>query len=621
MRLFSLIGIALLLCLPGLLVRAQPPELSNYSANYFRNPLDLPMQLSANFGELRPNHWHMGLDIRTGAKENVPVYAAAQGYIAFVGVRPQSFGRFIIINHPNGLSTLYAHLNDFFPELENYVTERQYKEESWAVELNLSKELFPVSKGSFIAYSGNTGGSRGPHLHFEIMHTKSEKRINPLLFNFPMEDKLSPIMVKLAMYDRSKPMYAQSPVLYPLKLTDSGYIIPKNAVIRTGLSRVSFAIQAYDKMNGGGSDNGIYSAKLYLDEEPQLSFTLDSIDYMETMYINSHIDYRYDYYGGAYLQQLSQLPGDHCPIYKQIKNDGVIQLADTNVHLVSIDVKDVTGNTAQLNFSIRYDDSLAKAAPVPTTNQKFIPGINNKIERDDFKMVMPPKALYDTVIAIYYRNNSTSTNAVTALHQVNDASYPIHEDVTVSIKPNRSIPEEWKDKLIMQRTSKGSTIRKVELQNGWLTGIYSDFGNFQVMADLTPPQINELGKADTINLSPASLILFSPSDNFGIVKKFRVDITDSTGNTQWIRFTNDKSRNWIYRFDERVPYGVYKLKATATDLAGNSTTKEWWFKRYPYTPPPKKKAVKKTSKKGRTTTTTKKKAATTKKAPVKKSKK
>ena len=148
-----------------------------YPYGYFRNPMGIPMQLSANFGELRPNHWHMGLDIRTQAKENLPVHAAASGYIARIGIRPQSFGRFIIINHPNGLSTLYGHLNDFFPELEKWVETQQYKLESWAVELTPDPALFPVDKGQFIAYSGNTGGSQGPHLHFEIW--KDGVALNP----------------------------------------------------------------------------------------------------------------------------------------------------------------------------------------------------------------------------------------------------------------------------------------------------------------------------------------------------------------------------------------------------------------------------------------------------------
>ncbi|MDZ4810203.1 MAG: peptidoglycan DD-metalloendopeptidase family protein [Bacteroidota bacterium] len=617
-------GLLLFLSILGLEVLAQPRDTNSYLRNYFRHPLNIPMQLSANFGELRPNHWHMGLDIRTYAKEDQPVYAAAEGYVTKVGIRPQSFGRYIIINHPNGLSTLYAHLNDFNTALEEYVTAQQYKQESWAVELDFTKDQFPLSKGAFIAYSGNTGGSKGPHLHFEIIDTKTDKRLNPLLFNFPMEDNMPPSIIRLAMYNRSKTVYAQTPVFFALKNTDSGYIIPKKPVIKTGLSKVSFAIQAFDKMNGGGSDNGIFSAKLYVDDEPQISFVLDSIDYNETVYINSHTDYR----NSLSLQHLSQLPGDHCPIYKKINGDGVINFSDTNVHFISIDVKDPKGNTSQLNFAMQYDDSLAKTDVYQSYVSKFAPDKLNVLTKEDFKMKLPEYALYDTVPALYYRNNSSSYNAVTALHQVNDATYPVHEDISVSIKPNKTIPEEWKDKLLMQRTGKGSTIRKVTLQEGWLSATFGDFGSFQVLADVTPPQINDPGSyrggiparpaggGDTINLSAASRIVFTPTDNFGIVKKFRVEL-----DSQWLRFTNDKSRNWIYKFDDRCPYGVHQLTATATDLVGNTTTKTWWFKRYPYTPPPpKKKTVKKGSGKKQVVNGVKKKAATAKKTTTKKKK-
>jgi Peptidase family M23 len=574
------------------------------------------MQLSANFGELRPNHWHMGLDIRTDAQENLPVYAAAEGYIAKVSIRSQSFGRFIIINHPNGLSTLYAHLNDFFPELESYVAEQQYKQQSWAVELDFEKNKFPVSKGSFIASSGNTGGSKGPHLHFEIIDTKTDKRLNPLLFNFPITDNTPPSLIKLAMYDRSKSVYAQTPAFFALKNTDSGYIIPKNSLLKTGLNKISFAIQAYDKMTGGGSNNGIYSAELYLDDEPQVRFVLDSIDYDETVYINAQIDYRIDYNGGVYLQHLSRLPGDYGTVYKTLKGNGVLNLSDTGLHQISIDVKDANGNTSQLNFSIQYDDSLVKGDANPFYAQKLAPGKKNSIIRDDFKMQLSESCLYDSVPSLYYRNTSATFNSVTALHQVNDPSYPLHNDVIVSIKPTKVIPEEWKDKLIMQRTGKGSTIRKVSLQDGWLTATFGDFGSYQVIADVTPPQINELGKGDTINLSAANRIVFTPTDNFGIVKKFRVEL-----DSQWLRFTNDKGRNWIYRFDERCPYGIHQLTATATDLAGNVTTKTWWFKKYPYTPPPpKKKIIKKAGNKKKETKDAKKKTTSVKKTIPKKKK-
>ncbi len=229
--------------------------------------------------------------MRTNAKENLPVYAAAEGYIAHIGIRPQSFGRFIIINHPNGLSTLYAHLNDFFPELEKFVTDKQYEKETWAIELDFTKEQFPVSKGAFIAYSGNTGGSQGPHLHFEIFETKTGKRLNPLLFNFNISDNVPPAITRLAVYDRSRSVFDQKPVFYELKNTASGYIIPKIPVMKTGLSRLSFAIQAYDKMSSNGSPDGVFSAQLFFDDIPQVKFVLDSIDYEETAYINSQTDH------------------------------------------------------------------------------------------------------------------------------------------------------------------------------------------------------------------------------------------------------------------------------------------------------------------------------------------
>src|SRR6187397_1947372 len=223
---------------------------SKYPQRYFANPLNIPMSLSANFGELRPGHWHMGLDLRTDQKENYPVHASADGYIAHIGIRLLSFGKFIIINHPNGFSTLYAHLNEFYPELEKYVREKQTRKESWAIELDFTQNDFKVKKGDLIAKSGNTGGSQGPHLHFEIRDTKSDRSLNPLLFGMPLQDDVAPTLLKLAMYDRSISTYEQTPKIFYLKRTDSGYIILKMPLLKTAFKRLSFAIQAVDKFTG-----------------------------------------------------------------------------------------------------------------------------------------------------------------------------------------------------------------------------------------------------------------------------------------------------------------------------------------------------------------------------------
>lgn len=567
----------------------------SYPQNYFRWPLALKPEIVANMGELRNNHWHMGLDIRTNQKVNQLVYAAAEGYIAYVGIRPLSYGRFIIINHPNGLSTLYGHLNDFAPALEEYVTAQQYKQQSWAIELPMSKELFPVTKGSFIAYSGTTGGSQGPHVHFEIRDTKTDKCLNPLLFGMPLTDNVRPTMVKLALYNRSISVYDQTPKFFALKNTDSGYIIPKIPVLKTGLSKFSLGLQSYDRISGSNNQDGIFIARLFVDDELQVSFMIDSVDYNDTKYMNAQIDYKYHANGGPFLQHLSKMPGDKGNIYHPAAGDGTIQLTDMDVHNVRVEIIDSYGNSTALNFRIQYtgiEEPVAKnQLPV------FTPGYVGILEKPDFEVVVPENALYDTVRAFYYRSNSGAENSVSAIHQLNEEVIPLHADMDVRIKADKIIQDSWRSKLLIRRTYRNSTTTRVaKVNDQWLSAGFDDFGTFQAFVDLVPPSVAELGRGDTINLSASGRIIFTPTDNFGI-KSFRAELDG-----QWLRFTNDKARSWVYIFDERCPYGVHHLKVTVTDLVGNVTTKSWWFKKYPYTPP-KKKVVKK------------------KKAPVRKKKK
>jgi murein DD-endopeptidase MepM/ murein hydrolase activator NlpD len=578
-----------------------------YPQNYFRWPLNLKPEIVANFGELRPNHWHMGLDIRTNQKENQPVYAAAAGYISKIRIERSGFGQCIWINHPNGLTTLYAHLNSFFPALGNYITEQQYKLESWAVELEFPKEKFPVSKGQLIAYSGNTGGSQGPHLHFEIRDTKTEECFNPLLFGMPLKDNVPPTLLKLAMYDRSGSIYEEITHFFPLKKTDSGYIVLKTPVIKTGLNKLSFAIQAFDRMSGSKNEDGIYSAQLFFDEQPVIFFSLDSISYKETGYLNAHIDYKYRFNGGPFFQHLSQLPGDRSKVYYPVSGDGVLDLTDTAVHPVRIEVKDAYDNTTQLSFFIQRNDDIEKPAKIQSKAQQFLPNYVNVLEKPGFEIYMPETCLYDTLRSYYNHSNTSSEYAVSAVHQVNDPSVPVQDDLTVRVKPDKTIPAEWRDKIVIQRSYRNdNNVRKAVWEGEWLSAKFSDFGNFQAFADIIPPTVNDPdsyreGSGDTVDLSPAKRIVFQPGDNFG-VKSFRAELDG-----KWLRFTNDKGRSHIYIFDERCPYGIHELKVTVEDLAGNITAKTWVFKKYAYTP--KKKVSKKKSKS---------KKASAKKLPAKK---
>src|SRR5258708_1355034 len=191
-----------------------PP--ADYPRGYFRDPLNIPMSLAANFGELRPNHYHMGLDIRTQKKENLPVLAAADGSIVKVVIEPFGFGQAIYLRHPNGFTTVYAHLNAFFPALASYIHQQQYKTETWQGTFDMPPGLFPVKKGSLIAYSGNKGGSQGPHLHFEIRRTAADSTLDPLLFGLPVPDNTPPVIQRRAIYDRGLCLYEKSPQILPV---------------------------------------------------------------------------------------------------------------------------------------------------------------------------------------------------------------------------------------------------------------------------------------------------------------------------------------------------------------------------------------------------------------------
>jgi hypothetical protein len=185
------------------------------------------------------------------------------------------------------------------------------------------------------------------------------------------------------------------------------------------------------------------------------------------------------------------------------------------------------------------------------------------------------------------------------MHQVNDPSVPVHGEMTVRIKPDRTIPAAWRDKIIIQRSYRNdNSVHKAEWNGEWLTAGFNEFGNFQAFIDNEPPVLNELGKGDTVDLSRTVRIVFQPRDNFDVIKNFRAELDG-----KWLRFTNDKGRSFIYNFDEHCPNGVHELKVATEDVAGNITTKAWIFKKYPYKASAKRKTSKKysTNKKAKTT--------------------
>jgi murein DD-endopeptidase MepM/ murein hydrolase activator NlpD len=542
----------------------------NYPRGYFTWPVIATRALAANFGELRPNHYHMGLDCKTEKKQNLQIVAAADGYVAKVKIEPYGFGRAIYINHPNGLTTLYAHLNDFYPELEKYITEQQYKLKSWRVFIDVPANLFPVTKGMFIAYSGNTGGSQGPHLHFEIRDTKTDKVLNPSLFGFPIPDNVPPVVLRLAVYDRCVSTYEQSPRFYTLKKINGGYTtVP--ALVNINTDKVSFAISAFDSYTGSSNKNGIYETVLYENENPIVGFQLDSIGYDETRYLNAHVDYRLRSGGGPWLQHVAKLPGYNTGFYKTFAGDGVINLEDDSVHQIKIVVKDANDNSATLRFAVQRGAGIMAAKKDSARNnmqKQFHPGFINVFENSNISFYLPENALYDS---IRFRYNEVAPAYGYTIHQLHNVGVPVHVNFPVKIRANAIRT----DKMVMHRFANNKhDYAKAVFENGWYKASFREFGNFQLIEDTIPPTVTPVGFREGMDCSKQKRIAFVVVDNTEEIKNFTALLD---GN--WLRFTNDKGKTFAYVFDEYCTPGQHELTIAAQDQAGNVTTRTYHFTR------------------------------------------
>ena len=555
------------------IVNAQFFPAKNYPKDYFVYPVDARISLAANFGELRSNHYHMGLDCRTNQVINRPVKAAATGYIARVTIAPFGFGQAIYINHPNGLTTVYGHLHSFFPALEKYVKEQQYKQESWNVDLQISPELFLVKQNQFIANSGSTGGSQGPHCHFEIRDTKTDKVLNPLLFNLSIPDNVPPSIARLYMYDRCKSTYGQTPANLPIKNVHGNYTTIEN-VISVHTDKISFGISANDKQSGSNNPNGIYEAIIYLDGLPLSAFELDNISYDETRYVNANIDYKTRAAGGPYIQHLSRLPGYPAGVYKDINGDGVIELKDTNVHQIKIVAKDTKNNTSVLEFKIKKGLIIENGNSDVSNVKEFQPGSVNVFENENLQVYLPASTLYDSVSFFHSEKSSSAPQSYSAIYSIFSGLIPAQNYFTVRIKTNKKTPEILTDKILMKRTWNGKSEVMKAIRNGdFYSAKFNAFGNFELIADDEPPVINA-SFHENANLSHEKNIVISPKDNNDEIKNFRAELDG-----KWLRFTNDKGRVFIYIFDEKCAAEKHELKITVEDDAGNKTEKILHFTR------------------------------------------
>lgn len=550
----------------------------NYPKNYFANPLDIPIQLSGNFGELRNNHFHMGLDIRTDRKENLNVYAAAEGYVSKIKVERYGFGQAVYITHPNGYVTVYAHLNKFYDTLQKFVKAKQYADKVWEQEIEFSPEQFPVKKRQFIALSGNTGGSQGPHLHFEIRDAATDVNINPLFF-YNIKDNIKPVLTGFYMYDGNKSMYHQTAERIAIKASGGNYTATK-PVIKTGNQKLSFGFTGEDKITGSPFKFGIYKAVLLLDNEEQFSFATDSFDYRDSRYINGCIDYTKRIKGGPYVQYVSKLPNSRINIFNTSVSNGIIELTDTLVHEITIKVYDAANNVSVIKSKIQYDETLAENMMGIQNYYPFKAGSENRIDDEKFAVLFNDTAFYDNVNFVH----SSATGEVGEVHNLHNYTVPVQNEYSVKIKAEKNLDK--KDKILMQLVSGSKYYAiKPEWSGDVAEGKFKNLGKVSLFVDETEPYVIAINFSNGGTVAGNTLIL-KATDNSDEINSFNAYLDG-----EWLLFKR-KDDLFIYDVDERCPNGKHELKITVEDIAGNIAEKT-----YTFTKANKKPAVKKSAKK------------------------
>lgn len=545
----------LLLCLPGA---------GQYPRFIFRNPLGIPMHLIANFGEVRNDHYHMGLDLRTQQRENLPVFAAAEGYVSRVTIEPGGYGKCIYVTHPNGYTTLYAHLNRFYPALEAYVQHKQYSDEKWEQDFVLSRTRFPVGKGQLIAYSGSTGAVEGPHLHFEVRNTRTGNNINPLFLGFPVKDNLQPLIYNLYLYDRSYSTYAVEPEEIRLRGSKGKYST-RDSVVYTGAPRFSFSISAEDMANGSNFRFGIYGAELWMDSVMQFSFQLREFNREDSKYVNASIDYRKWMTQKKRIQHLSRLPGNHL-FTKEGEHDGMIELHDTLEHQVWVVVTDAAANESVLRFRLQYRPELtAPRLPVDST-VKFVPGKENAVQREELKVQVPGDAIYDTVDFTVTKVSAGIDGL--PVFNVGNIFVPLHEPYTVSLTPTTE--QLRPDKVVMRMTGRKLEVVKPEWVNGTYAATFGVFGVLVTLEDSIPPMLGKNWEDSAVFYRNGSIV-FTAKDIMSTIASVRAEID---GN--WAPF-EQKGNIFSYKFDGYLENGKHTLRVLAKDVAGNETSRTWYF--------------------------------------------
>ena len=536
-----------------------------YSLNDFSAPLDIaPPALAGSFGELRSNHFHSGIDFRTNQRTGYPVYATADGYIARLRVQNSGFGLALYINHPNGFTSVYGHLSRFNPKIAQEVIKIQYQKKSYEIDEFPNADLIQVRKGDVIAYSGNTGSSGGPHLHFELRDTKTEATVNPQLLGIQIPDNIAPVISSMYVYRlNGKPFNEFTPKQYFQVIGGAGkYSLNKVTTINLS-GEVGFGISTTDRHNGNSGLNGVYSIELALDGKTIFTSALERFSFENSKAINTHIDYP------AFLNQKRSIQksfvdlGNPLKIYSNLVNNGLTTFDDGKLHQIKYTVTDAKGNKSNLQFNVLSNPKAIINSPIPISGILFPYNEINQYNNDDIKVILPKGTLYNDLNFIYKKLPKPAQNSFSAIHQIQNNLTPLHIGFGLWIKADSAIIKYQSKALIVNvnRSSQGGYF-----ENGFVKASPKTFGSFFITVDTIAPTITPVNIASCKNMVGLTKISFKIRDNLSGIKSFNGYIDG-----KWILMEFDtKSANLWHSFDERTLAGKHSFELIVVDMKDNT---------------------------------------------------
>jgi hypothetical protein len=542
----------------------------------FGPPLDVPLYLSGTFAEPRANHFHGGLDIRTESREGLKVYAVQEGFVSRIKIAAFGYGNAIYIEHPSGYTSVYAHLSGFNAEIEQYIHQLHYEKESCNLDEAVPAGKLKVKKGEMVAYSGNTGGSGGPHLHFELRNTITENAINPLLYGFLVNDKMAPIIHNVYIYPKDDNL--TGPVSYAARKTTTGYRLMKDTLY-FNTDTITFGLHATDKMENSGSTNGIYSLEVLVDDSAIYRFHMDSVSFAETRYVQCHVDHAEKINDNNTVYRCHRLPGNNLNfVYDLQKNDGYLAINDSTLHKVVLESKDFQGNASNLTFYVgKSITSNAFKLQVLNFDTVFYHNRSNTFYGAGLKAQFSENTFYNKVFFNYDVDSIQLKNlqAMGPLHRLHKDSEPAHNSYSLSLFVNE-VPQHLHPKGVMVRIDRNGRIKAYSTthEGSWFTANPKEFGNFTLLLDTLPPVIRPYNFVADAVITGKKDIRFTISDNLSNIDTYRATI-----NGKWVLLTYDYKNNLLfYTLDEHCLVGELNFELIVTDKAGNSATYMCTFK-------------------------------------------